>query len=185
MYVLEGVNSSNTGTTPRIANVTISGSGISDKTITVTQDYFHTSHGFTEVFSSSSSASNRRAMPVTFNETGEIQSISIYHNGGSGNVLLGVYSDQLGKPSSLLGVTGLTEVNPAAGWQTVYLSSPVTVTIGQTVWLAWVFQNSIGVRYTAGTPGRAMSSQTWSSGMPDNYGASGVSNYKFYQDVCR
>src|SRR5690606_11741997 len=49
--------------------------------------------GISEVFSLSTTSANRRAQLVTFNESGEIQSISIYHNGGTGRMLLGVYSD--------------------------------------------------------------------------------------------
>ncbi|MBK6283951.1 MAG: T9SS type A sorting domain-containing protein [Draconibacterium sp.] len=45
--------------------------------------------------------------------------------------------------------------------------------------MSFVFQNSVAVRYEAGTPGRAMSSQTWSAGMPTDFGSSGVSNYNF------
>jgi hypothetical protein len=135
--------------------------------------------GNTETFISTNVAANRRAMPVTFNEEGEIQSISIYHDGGTGNVLLGVYSDQAGLPSSQLGVSAATVVNTSGGWQTVTLASPVSVTSGQTVWLAWVFQNSVTVRYTAGTPGRALSSATWSSGMPATFGNSTTGSAKY------
>jgi hypothetical protein len=135
--------------------------------------------GNTVVYSTTSTAANRRAIPVTFNENGEINSISVYHNGGSGNMLLGVYTDVAGKPASRLGVTSSVAVNATEGWQTVALASPVSVSSGQKVWLSFVFQNSVAVRYEAGTPGRAMSSQTWSAGMPDNFGTSGVSNYNF------
>ncbi|MBK6283952.1 MAG: hypothetical protein IPF54_16030 [Draconibacterium sp.] len=135
--------------------------------------------GNTVVYSTTSTAANRRAIPVTFNENGEINSISVYHNGGSGNMLLGVYTDVAGKPASRLGVTSSVAVNAAEGWQTVALANPVSVSSGQKVWLSFVFQNSVAVRYEAGTPGRAMSSQTWSAGMPDNFGTSGVSNYNF------
>ncbi len=126
--------------------------------------------GNTNVFSSTTTAANRRALPVTFSEPGKIQSISIYHNGGTGNVLLGVYSDKDGLPSTQLGVTASTEISKTSGWQTVTLSSPVSVTSGQAVWLAWVFEKSPGVRYSYGTPGRAQSGETWSGGMPDEFG---------------
>jgi len=135
--------------------------------------------GNTVVFGSKVWVSDRRAMPVTFTETGTIQSISIYHDGGTGNVLLGVYSDLSGLPSAKLGVTAATVVNAAAGWQTVTLTSPVNVTSGQTVWLGWVFQNSTGVRYMAGTPGRAQSTATWSSGMPATFGSATTASNKF------
>ncbi|MBK6283953.1 MAG: VCBS repeat-containing protein [Draconibacterium sp.] len=52
--------------------------------------------GISVVYGLASTAANRRAIPVTFNENGEINSISVYHNGGSGNMLLGVYADGQG-----------------------------------------------------------------------------------------
>jgi parallel beta-helix repeat protein len=135
--------------------------------------------GNTEVYSQTSTDPNRRAIPVTFSETGSIQSISIYHNGGTGNVLLGVYTDQSGNPSTQLGVTSSTIINTTSGWQTVSLTNPVSVTAGQTVWLAWVFQNNPGVRYTTGFPGRAQSSATWTGGMPTTFGTSYIYNNKY------
>jgi hypothetical protein len=135
--------------------------------------------GNTEVYGSISTGLSRKAMPVKFNESGSITSISIYHDGGAGNVLLGVYADLSGLPSSQLGVTPSTVVKSTAGWQTVTLSSPVTVTAGQTVWLAWVFQNGISIRYTTGTPGRAISTATWSAGMPATFGSSSTSGTKY------
>jgi hypothetical protein len=78
--------------------------------------------GNTEVFDLTSTSANRRAQSVTVGESGEIQSISIYHNGGTGNLLLGVYSDASGSPESLLGVTPSTAINASEGWQAVSLS---------------------------------------------------------------
>jgi hypothetical protein len=135
--------------------------------------------GNTEVYGSSITWVNQLAMPVTFTAAGEIKSISIYHEGGSGNFLLGVYSDQGDFPSSRLGITASTVVNPTAGWQTVQLSNPVPVISGQTVWLSWVFQNNPGIRYTAGTPGRAASSNTWANGMPASFGTSTIAPNKY------
>ncbi len=109
-------------------------------------------------------------------ESGTLQSITIYHEGGTGNVLLGVYDDSA-SPGSRLGVTASTAINAGAGWQTIDLISPVNVSSGQTIWLAWVFENNPGIRYTTGTPGRASSSQTWSGGMPDPFGSATVANY--------
>jgi hypothetical protein len=106
--------------------------------VTVTLPVF--SLGNTEVYSSTITWANQLAMPVTFTTAGEIKSISIYHEGGSGNFLLGVYSDQGGLPSSRLGITASTTVNAGAGWQTVALSNPLPVIAGQKVWLSWVFQ---------------------------------------------
>jgi len=136
--------------------------------------------GNKEVFGLASSSTVRRAMPVTFNETGQIQSISVYHNAGSGNVILGVYSDVAGFPSAILGVTPSTTVRTTAGWQTVTLSTPVNVTSGQKVWLAWVFQNAPNIRYVSTSmPASVSTGKTWSSGMPSAFGASNNSNFKF------
>ena len=84
--------------------------------------------------------------------------------------MFGVYSDASGSPSSRLGVTAAATVASAAGWQTLPLTSPVTVTSGQTVWLSWVFQTNPGIRYVLGTTPRAESTGTWAGGMPAAFG---------------
>jgi hypothetical protein len=91
--------------------------GVADKTVTVTQDFGTTTAilGNTEIYGLSTLISDRRAQRVTFTESGTIQSISIYHMGGTGNLLLGVYSDQGGSPSSLLGVTLIQVIK--YGWR--------------------------------------------------------------------
>ncbi|NIS80999.1 MAG: choice-of-anchor D domain-containing protein, partial [Anaerolineales bacterium] len=76
-------------------------------------------------------------------------------------------------------MTASTLINGSAGWQTVDLSSPVNVSSGQTVWLAWVFESNPGIRYQTGSPGRANSSQVWSAGMPDPFGSATVANYVY------
>ncbi|MBK6283948.1 MAG: hypothetical protein IPF54_16010 [Draconibacterium sp.] len=128
----------NTGLT-RSAIVTISATGVENQTIVVTQ-LGNDILGNSTVYSSASTAANRRAIPVTFNENGEINSISVYHNGGSGNMLLGVYADVAGKPASRLGMTSSVAVNSVEGWQTVALANPVSVSSGQKVWLSFVFR---------------------------------------------
>jgi hypothetical protein len=128
--------------------------------------------GYTDVFTTITTVANRRAQQVTMPEAGTLMSISIYHEGGSGHVLLAVYDDSGvgGLPGSLLGVTASTLINASAGWQTILLDGVVNVSAGQTVWLAWVFESNPGIRYESGTPGRANSSQTWSAGMPPSRG---------------
>ncbi len=145
----------------------------------VSNDGISKNLGNTEVYGSSVTSQYTRAIPFTFTEDGVIESISIYHNGGTGNVLLGVYSNNSGKPGSLLGVTPSTAVNGTKGWQSVSLSGPVSVNSGETVWLAWVFENNIEVRYEVGTPGRAQTSKKWSGGMPSSFGTSTIINTKF------
>ena len=172
--------SANTGTSSRSATVTIAGTGVTNKTVIVTQQApAGKSLGNTEVYSLSSTTANRRAMTVTFGEAGEINSISIYHNGGTGSVLLGVYSDQAGTPGTRLGVTSSTVISPTAGWQTISLMSPVAVSSGQKVWLSWVFQTNPGMRYTTGTPARAQSTASWAGGMPATFGSASYGNYKY------
>jgi hypothetical protein len=128
--------------------------------------------GNTDVYSSATTTANRMAIPVTFSEAGTVTSISIYHNGGKGNLLLGVYADLAGSPSSRLGVTSSTPVNSTAGWQTVSLITPLNVNSGQKVWLTWVFETNPGLRYkTTTTLVRALSTQAWSAGMPVSFGA--------------
>jgi hypothetical protein len=135
--------------------------------------------GYTEVFGLASLSTVRRAIPVTFNEAGQIQSISVYHNAGSGNVILGVYSDVAGFPSALLGVTPSTAVNATAGWQTVTLTTPVNVVSGQKVWLAWVFQNVSNIRYEQTSTPASVVGGTWASGMQTTFGVSYNANFKF------
>jgi hypothetical protein len=176
-------NSANTGSNPRVATVTISGAGVTSKTVTVTQDIeiitATETAGITQVYPGTSTTANRRAVPVTFTEDGTIQSISIYHNGGTKNVLLGVYTDYNGSPSAKLGATSSTVINGAEGWQTVTLESPVDVINGQTVWLSWVFENNPGIRYAVGTPARAQSPTLWPAGLPEAFGPSTFAGYKY------
>jgi hypothetical protein len=135
--------------------------------------------GNTDIYGNTIKWGAQLAMPVTFTESGEITSVSIYHDGGTGNMLLGVYSDQGGFPSSRLGITATTLVSASAGWQTIQLSTPVPVVTGQKVWLSWVFQNTPAIRYTAGTPGRAASSNNWANQMPSVFGASTIASNKY------
>jgi hypothetical protein len=132
--------------------------------------------GNTTVFGSTTTNAKRRAMPFTMPEGGTIESISIYHNGGTGDMLLGVYDgDSL--PLNLLADTPPAPVSASEGWQTIDLSTPVWVEAGATIWLAWVFENNPGIRYQRGKPGRAQSPQRWSGGMPDPFGCSKQANY--------
>ncbi len=135
--------------------------------------------GYTDIYKDVSKLNNRRAMPVTFSESGSITSISFYHEGGDGDVLLGVYSNKGGNPGDLLGVTSSTGVKSTEGWQTISLQNTVSVNSGETVWLSWVFEDNPGIRYTIGSPGRAQSTGTWSSGMPGSFGTSSLASYKY------
>jgi uncharacterized repeat protein (TIGR02543 family) len=132
--------------------------------------------GYNTVFSLSTTTANRRAMPFTMPENGEICSVTMYHNGGSGNMIMGVYDGE-SLPNNRLGVTASTPVSGSTGWQTIDLTSPAFVASGARVWLAWVYEDNPGMYYESGSPGRASSSQTWSGGMPDPFGSSTTANY--------
>jgi hypothetical protein len=80
-------------------------------------------------------------------------------------------------PGPRLGLTNPTNVSNTEGWQTVALQSPASVSAGQTIWLAWLFEKRPALRYTNGSPGRASSTATWSGGMPDTFGPSTVAAY--------
>ena len=172
--------SENTGMNPRTAIITITGTGTENKTIEIIQDPSTTKKlGNTEVYSSTSTAVHRRAQPVIFTENGMIQSISIYHNGGNGKLLSGIYEDSSDKPAARLGVTSETAVNSTEGWQTLSLINPVPVIAGQKVWLSWVFDGNPGIRYVEGEPARAQSPDSWSGGMPDPFGPAVFYNYRY------
>ncbi len=51
------------------------------------------------------------------------------------------------------------------------------ISAGQTVWLAWLFEDNPGIHYTSGAPGRASSGSTWSGGMPEDFGTSTIADY--------
>jgi hypothetical protein len=109
-------------------------------------------------------------------ENGTISSITMYHTGGSGSMILGLY-DGGSSPGNRLGVTATTAVSASTGWQTINLQSPVFVADGNTLWLAWVYESNPGIRYESGTPGRVDAGEGWSGGMPDPYGSGSQSNY--------
>jgi hypothetical protein len=137
--------------------------------------------GNTEVYTLTSVSVNARAIPVTFtDELNQIKSISIYHTKNTGNMLVGVYSDNNGSPNVLLATSAVTLVANVTGWQTVNLINPIIVNKDQTVWLAWIFQNSVVVRHTASTTTkRATSKFTWTETLPTSYGIANLALFKF------
>jgi uncharacterized repeat protein (TIGR02543 family) len=151
-----------------------------NKTVTATFTEVGTTGtvGITEVYSGTSGSDNRRAMPFTMPEDGTITSVTMYHTGGSGDMILAVYDGE-GTPQNRLAVTPTTAVSGSTGWQTINLTGSAFVSSGSTVWLAWVYQDNPGIRYQSGSPGRYQSSQTWSGGMPDPFGSGSQANYLY------
>jgi hypothetical protein len=100
----------------------------------------------------------------------------MYHTGGSGGLIMAVY-DGASTPQNRIAITPTATCSSSTGWQTVNLTTPVYVTSGTKVWLAWVYQSNPGIRYQTGSPGRYQSSQTWSGGMPDPFGTGSTTSY--------
>ncbi len=150
-----------------------------DKSVTATFSQTGSSEqtvGNDMVLGTGTNAANRRAVPYTMPENGTINSITMYHTGGGGDMLLAVY-DGSGSPGNRIAVTPTTAVSASTGWQTINLQSPVFVAGGDTVWLAWVYQTNPGIMYETGTPGRVDAGESWSGGMPTTYGSGTQSNY--------
>jgi hypothetical protein len=103
-----------------------------------------TTVGYTTVFGDSVTTANRRAVPFTMPEDGTIQSVTMYHTGGSGNMLLGVYTGE-SLPDARIAVTAETAVTGSTDWQTIDLTNPVFVSSGTTIWLAWVYESNPGI----------------------------------------
>ncbi|MBN1761401.1 MAG: DUF4082 domain-containing protein [Chitinispirillaceae bacterium] len=145
--------------------------------------------GYTTIYSGASSNTNRRAVKDTMPEDGQITSMSMYHNAGtSGQMQMGIYADNNGVPGSLLASTEKTNIATTAGWQTINLTSPISVTSGTYIWLAWMYQTGSGARYlsSGGNGYRTVTGSTWSTSstnMPSSFGTtswtSGV-NFSVY-----
>ncbi len=139
--------------------------------------------GITSIGTSNATHSTRRAMPYTIGENGTVQSLAVHVEGGTGDVQLGVYSDNNGAPGNRLAQTAITAVRTTRGWQTISLQSPITISNGTTVWLAWIFSSNPGIAYVTGSPGRYQASgSSWSTSginMPSNYGSGSQSNYRY------
>ncbi len=139
--------------------------------------------GITSVGGSNSTHTTRRAMPYTMPENGILQSISFHIEGGSGNVQLGVYSDNNGVPGNRLGSTAITPVRSTRGWQTISLQNPINANNDSTIWLAWIFSSNPGIAYVSGSPGRYQANgSSWSANgnnMPSTYGSGAQSNYRY------
>lgn len=151
------------------------GSGeVEDYTVNITSNYV----GNTNIFPYTSTSDNRRAMPFTMPENGRICSVTMYHNGGSGEMILGVY-DSVSTPTTRLAETPCTPVSANAGWQTICLTNPVWVAEGHTIWLAWCYESNPGIRYQSGTPGRAEGDACPDEcvSLPDPFGSSTIAPY--------
>ncbi|UCH97285.1 MAG: hypothetical protein JSV88_10650 [Candidatus Aminicenantes bacterium] len=155
---------------------------VEDYTVNISSNPDFGNVGNTTVFGYVSTAANLRAMPFYMPENGEIRSITMYHQPAgepeaSDNMILAVYSAFGSDPQNIIAVTPPTAVSSTLGWQTICLTNPVWVAEGNTIWLAWLYENNPGIHYQPDSPGRAQSSKTWSDGMPDPFGPHTDVNY--------
>ena len=96
--------------------------------------------GHETVYGSISTDASLFAVPVIMTEEGTVQSISIYHEGGTGTVILGLYNGVI-SPQTRLAVTADTAINATAGWQKVDLTSALHLETGTLVWMSIMFSN--------------------------------------------
>ena len=114
---------------------------------------------------------NRRAMPIVVPQSGTVTHLSMRHVGGSGSMVLAIYEGAGSSPTNRIGTTATTAVSSSDGWQEIALETPVTVSAGQNVFLAWVYENNPGIYYDEGQPGRVDADAAWSEGMPSSWGS--------------
>lgn len=105
--------------------------------------------GYNNVFPETETTTRIRYSPYTATAGDTIVSLSIYHNGGSGLMQMGIYSDSTGEeehPRNQLALTSQESVNASKGWQTLELTTPYIVEDGERLWIAYVFQSNPGYR---------------------------------------
>ncbi len=148
-----------------------------DKIISATFSQLGKYVGNTIAFERETTTANRRCMPFTMPENGLIKSVTMFHSKGSGKMILAIYEGD-SKPTNKIAETNETSVKTITGWQTVQLKSPVYVPKNKKIWLAWVYENNPGIRYTQGSPGRIDSGTDWTDKMPAFWGnIANQSNY--------
>ena len=134
--------------------------------------------GNTTVFPSISTVTNRRAVSFVMSEDGSIESITIYHQGGTGNAILAVYGNAAGQPGNRLGVTDSTSDQQDRGLADDPVGEPANV------WPArrsgWPgLREDPATPMDSRTPTRAISTATWSDAMPASFGASNSYNGRY------
>jgi len=122
------------------------------------------------------------AQQATLSQTATIQSLSFYVRTTGGNLVLGVYdaTGASGSPGKLLAQTAA--FTPTTGWNTVNVTTPVSLPAG-TYWLAYFPQsNSLGFQNVLGTGEEVHIARTYGA-LPATFPATGGSNndqWSFY-----
>lgn len=169
-------------TVPAYSSMIVTGYGVTSIADSVVTYEIPIDFGFnSSIYGLVTATTTRRAMPIVMPENGMITSISFYHDGGTGNCLVGVYSNNGVVPNQRLAISAETALNVSAGWNTVNLINPVFVEAGTQVWLA-VVPSIGGMHYEAGTPYRAnATSSVYAHGLPmsfDDGSAVTVASYR-------
>jgi len=132
--------------------------------------------GYIDVFPETCTDTNRGAQSFIMPEDGTLNSISMYHDAGSGDMILAVH-EGVESPQYKIAETDPTTVSDSGDWQSINLKTPLFVKGGAKIWLAWVYENNPGIRREVGIPPAHRSEDTWSGGMPDLFGCSDKGNY--------
>lgn len=133
--------------------------------------------GYETIFAETLEPTRRGAVhsPFVVGETGDLESISVYlDEGGTGNIMVGVYNTQAlptesMQPYQRLGVSLGVPVRTTEGWQTIDLIDPTHVVAGDTVYLTVVFQGDNKMRILDGQYGNPLMScygAVYGTGLP-------------------
>jgi hypothetical protein len=128
--------------------------------------------GLTSIGTSPGSQSLRRVEQLTMPEAGFVQSITLYHEAGSGSIYLAIYDIDAGDNvgNRLTDVVSQT-VSAVDGWQTFMLNSPLLVSAGQKIGVAYVSQYPLTIRYNDSGGRTQESTESWSMGLPLSWGS--------------
>lgn len=110
-------------------------------------------------------------------KTGRVTSLSVYVASGSTALVAGLYSNNNGRPGTLLGQGTLS--TPKAGWNTVALPA-TAVTAGTTYWIAILSPGGnlqVSDRVGSGTQPSETSPATTSTTLPATWWTSGTPSY--------
>ena len=124
----------------------------------------------------SSTSTNRKlqSMQVVPTADGFIDSIALYYEcTDSTDILVGVYDEVSGIPTNRLGLSAAVDGQTSgAEWKTYDLISPVAITNGVAVWLAFDCEDMVWrVKDSGGSHERTRSTSFGTLIMPDPYGA--------------
>jgi len=102
---------------------------------------------------------------------GIISSISVLKSNGTGKLIVGIYTGDT-RPETCLVQSNPVSADGKTGWQTVNLKKPYKVTKGETIWLAFMFQDTNHKYYYkrfVDKKGNTFEKRVWASsaGWPD------------------